>query len=75
MFVCRFAADANTKVALVTDIPDGWMGLDNGPASTKMIQAELADCKTIIWNGPSPQSVTPISLFKPNLKNFDAQSL
>ena len=33
-------------------IPDGWMGLDNGPESTKMIQAELADCKTIIWNGP-----------------------
>ena len=28
------------------------MGLDNGPDSTKMIQAELADCKTIIWNGP-----------------------
>ena len=35
-----------------TAIPDGWMGLDNGPDSTKMIQAELADCKTIIWNGP-----------------------
>lgn len=35
-----------------TAIPDGWMGLDNGPESTKMIQAELADCKTIIWNGP-----------------------
>jgi phosphoglycerate kinase len=28
------------------------MGLDNGPESTKMIQGELADCKTIIWNGP-----------------------
>ncbi len=35
-----------------TAIPEGWMGLDNGPDSTKMIQAELADCKTIIWNGP-----------------------
>merc|ERR1719198_1435091 len=28
------------------------MGLDNGPESTKMIQDELSDCKTIIWNGP-----------------------
>ncbi len=34
------------------NIPDGWMGLDNGPESTKMIQKELSDCKTIIWNGP-----------------------
>merc|ERR1719454_216365 len=48
----KFAANANTKVAKVEDITDGWMGLDNGPASTKMIQDELNECKTIIWNGP-----------------------
>jgi len=48
----KFAADANTKIASVTDIPNGWMGLDNGPESTKLIQKELSDCKTIIWNGP-----------------------
>ena len=48
----KFAADANTKVAKVEDIPDGWMGLDNGPESTKMIIEELSTCKTIIWNGP-----------------------
>jgi len=48
----KFAADANTKVVSVENIPDGWMGLDNGPESTKMIQKELSDCKTIIWNGP-----------------------
>jgi phosphoglycerate kinase len=34
-------------------IPDGWLGLDNGPESTKLIQSKLADAKTIIWNGPS----------------------
>merc|ERR1711918_178579 len=33
-------------------IPAGWMGLDNGPTATKEIQGELADCKTVIWNGP-----------------------
>ena len=47
-----FAPDANNKVVSVSDIPDGWMGLDNGPESTKMIQAKLSDCKTVIWNGP-----------------------
>jgi phosphoglycerate kinase len=48
----KFAADADSKVAKVEEIPDGWMGLDNGPESTKMIQEELSECKTIIWNGP-----------------------
>lgn len=40
------------KVVPVDAIPDGWMGLDNGPQSTENIKATLADCKTIIWNGP-----------------------
>merc|ERR1711966_316433 len=43
---------ADKKVTSVKEIPDGLMGLDNGPESTKMIQEELSDCKTIIWNGP-----------------------
>ncbi|KAG5179435.1 phosphoglycerate kinase [Tribonema minus] len=48
----KFAADANTQVVSSDAIPDGWMGLDNGPEATKEIQAALADCKTVIWNGP-----------------------
>jgi phosphoglycerate kinase len=48
----KFAADANTKIVGIDAIPDGWMGLDNGPESTKMIQEKLGDCKTVIWNGP-----------------------
>jgi len=48
----KFAADANTKVVSVDDIPDGWMGLDIGPDSVKAFQSELAKCKTVIWNGP-----------------------
>merc|ERR1711968_111137 len=47
-----FAPDANTQVVSADAIPDGWMGLDNGPESTKMINEELAECKTVIWNGP-----------------------
>merc|ERR1711937_690158 len=46
------AADAETKVVAADSIPEGWMGLDNGPATTEEQKAALADCKTIIMNGP-----------------------
>lgn len=48
----KFAADANTQTVSVDNIPDGWMGLDIGPDSVKTFQGELADCKSVIWNGP-----------------------
>ena len=48
----KFAADANTQTVSVNDIPDGWMGLDIGPDSVKTFQDALADCKSVIWNGP-----------------------
>merc|ERR1712157_38924 len=48
----KFDKDANTKVVPVDAIPDGWMGLDNGPATTESQKAALADCKTVIMNGP-----------------------
>jgi len=48
----KFAADAATQTVTVENIPAGWMGLDNGPKATAEIIAELADCKTVIWNGP-----------------------
>lgn len=38
--------------SVVGDIPDGWMGLDIGPDSQAAYAAALADCKTIVWNGP-----------------------
>ncbi|GMH87431.1 hypothetical protein TrVE_jg11569 [Triparma verrucosa] len=47
-----FAADANTQVVKQDAIPDGWMGLDNGPEATKEIADALSSCKTVIWNGP-----------------------
>jgi len=48
----KFAADAANKVVNIDSIPDGWMGLDIGPDSLADIQKGLADCKTVIWNGP-----------------------
>ncbi|MBD2135190.1 phosphoglycerate kinase [Sphaerospermopsis sp. FACHB-1094] len=48
----NFAPDANSQTVTIEAIPDGWMGLDIGPDSVKVFQAALADCKTVIWNGP-----------------------
>ena len=48
----NFAPDANTQIVKADAIPDGWMGLDNGPEANKEIAAALADCRTVIWNGP-----------------------
>jgi 3-phosphoglycerate kinase len=46
----RFDAAARTQV--VADVPDGWMGLDIGPKSVELFQAELSESKTVLWNGP-----------------------
>ena len=48
----RFAPDAVVKNVTAQDIPDGWMALDIGPASTICFQEALADVRTIVWNGP-----------------------
>lgn len=48
----KFDANANAQTVSVENIPDGWMGLDIGPDSVKVFQDALADCKSVIWNGP-----------------------
>ena len=48
----KFDADAFTDEVSVERIPDGWMGLDHGPETCKLFRDALADCKTIVWNGP-----------------------
>jgi phosphoglycerate kinase len=48
----KFSAEANTQTVSFDAIPDGWMGLDIGPDSVNTFQAALADCKSVIWNGP-----------------------
>jgi len=48
----KFAADADTQTVSSDRIPDGWMGLDNGPKSTDEQKEFLSDCKTVIMNGP-----------------------
>jgi phosphoglycerate kinase len=48
----KFAPDAETQVVSFDAIPDGWMGLDNGPKTTAAQKEALSDCKTVIMNGP-----------------------
>ena len=48
----KFAADANTDSCGVGAIPDGWMGLDIGPASVESFKEVILRSKTILWNGP-----------------------
>ncbi|MFN7854071.1 MAG: phosphoglycerate kinase [Dolichospermum sp.] len=48
----KFAPDANATTVSIENIPADGMGLDIGPDSIKVFQAALADCQTVIWNGP-----------------------
>lgn len=48
----NFAPDANAQIVSIENIPDGWMGLDIGPDSIQVFQEALAQCKSVIWNGP-----------------------
>lgn len=44
--------DAETKIVPTQEIPEGWYGLDIGPASVKLFTEALENAKTILWNGP-----------------------
>jgi len=43
---------AETKIVTSQEIPKGWVGLDIGPATTRLFAEAIQDAKTIIWNGP-----------------------
>jgi len=48
----KAAADAQTKVSRVDEIPADYMGLDIGPATIAVFSDALKDVKTVVWNGP-----------------------
>jgi len=48
----NFSNDAHFKESKISEIPEGWMGLDAGPESIKMNNEIIKKSKTILWNGP-----------------------
>lgn len=47
-----FSNDANIELHAVGEIPEGWMGLDIGPESSKTFAEVIRSSKTLLWNGP-----------------------
>jgi phosphoglycerate kinase len=48
----EMAVDAETRTVDAGAIPDGWKGLDVGPATADAFAAELGGAATVLWNGP-----------------------
>ncbi|MCX7918234.1 MAG: phosphoglycerate kinase [bacterium] len=48
----NFAPDANVQTVVQGKIPEGWMGMDIGPATIEKFASEIKKAKTIVWNGP-----------------------
>lgn len=48
-----FSNDANTQIVPSKEIPDGWEGMDIGPASEEQFASVIKNSKTILWNGPT----------------------
>lgn len=48
----KFDARAETKTTTVQEVPENWMILDIGPATTTLFAEALESARTIIWNGP-----------------------
>ncbi|MDA1088983.1 MAG: phosphoglycerate kinase [Proteobacteria bacterium] len=48
----EFAEGAASETVLLNAIPADAMMLDVGPASVADLMARLAQCKTLVWNGP-----------------------
>ena len=49
----KFSNDTNTQVCPSNDIPEGWEGMDAGPATRELFANAIKDAKTILWNGPA----------------------
>ena len=47
-----FEPDAEARVVPWDEVPEGWVGLDIGPAARERFAERIAAAKTVFWNGP-----------------------
>jgi len=47
-----FANGTVSELKVMEGIEDGWQGVDIGPKTTALYDAQVAKSKTILWNGP-----------------------
>jgi phosphoglycerate kinase len=48
----EIAEDAETRTVPADAVPEGWKGLDVGPATVAAFADALAGAATVLWNGP-----------------------
>ena len=48
----KFDNNATRREVAIDAIPDGWMGLDTGTATSKACREIILNSKLILWNGP-----------------------
>ncbi len=48
----RFEADSPARRVSVKDVPAGWRIMDVGETTIDVFARALADCRTVVWNGP-----------------------
>lgn len=48
----KFAPDCRVKTVGVQNIPEGWIGMSVGPASTERFTRAVRGAGTVVWNGP-----------------------
>jgi phosphoglycerate kinase len=48
----EFAPDAEARVVVWDELPDGWLALDIGPETRRAFAERIGDAKTVFWNGP-----------------------
>ncbi|MCI5050187.1 MAG: phosphoglycerate kinase [Rickettsiales bacterium] len=55
----EFKARTSSMIVDIDNVPGGQMILDVGPQSIANLSAELAECQTVVWNGPVGAFETP----------------